>query len=99
MESTTQKKHYLALQSIQPNKNKFRKYIIEINEEESGFEVHLKRGRISRKPREKVMKFQSKSQMYDELEKILDARNENGYKIANMSMLFPYLRVMDKLKK
>lgn len=53
---------YLVMQSIQPEENRFRLYIIKFKEEQGSFFVDLSRGRFAQSPRHKQEIFDEKDQ-------------------------------------
>jgi predicted DNA-binding WGR domain protein len=80
---------YLVLQNFQPSENKFRIYIIQLEEKDGKFIVELSWGRIARTPQHKQQIFEEKRQFFSFLKSNIATRRRHGYRLVDMSLDFP----------
>ena len=91
---------YISLVSIEPSKNKWRSYAIQVTiKEDKGYQVLCVWGRMNRYQRKLTKKFVEKPEMLKFLESLFKRRYRNGYQVVTKSESFPHSPTLLKMPK
>lgn len=90
---TVSTQEYISLISVEPSKNKWRSYAIQItinNKIKDSYKVLCAWGRMNRYQRKLTKNFADESEMLNFLDNLLKRRYRNGYMIVSKSKRFPH---------
>ncbi len=92
---------YISLVSIEPSKNKWRSYAIQVTTKEDNddsYQVLCAWGRMNRYQRKLIKNFEAESEMLKFLEALFKRRHKNGYQVVAKSEGFPLSPTLYKIR-